>query len=95
VDETVTVPIEWLFTLAGFLIVGLFWWLRIEWQRNWKEHEEMKAGAVVAHAELDRRIDQRHTHLDRNIVRVHKRIDWIIAHSREMPAYPEDNDKDV
>jgi len=94
VDDTVTVPIGWLFAVAGALLVSFFWWLRTEWSRNWKEHESMKSSALLAHNDLNHRIDTHDEKIDRSLTRIHKRIDWLIQH-QAIPDFPEDEDEDV
>ena len=52
-DSAVTVPITWLFGVAAALI-GLFvWWIRAEFNRNWKDHDAMRKEVVGIHKRID------------------------------------------
>lgn len=91
-DGSITVPIIWMFVILGTLISAFTWWLRAEWNRNWKEHDVMRHAAETAHLELDRRIDKHHGTIDSHLDRIHSRIDWLISHNGG-PAYPDDDNK--
>lgn len=79
-DDAVTVPIGWLFAVGGALILAVWWWLRAEFERNWRDHDD-----------IERKVEVHHKKIDNHLDRIHNRIDWILQHGG-YPKYPEERD---
>ena len=52
-DGEVTVPISWLFYVAAVLIGFFVWWIRVEFARNWKDHDALRKEVVGIHKRID------------------------------------------
>lgn len=52
-DMATTVPLSWVFYLAGILIFMFVWWLRIEFKKNDAQHQQTDKKITGVHKRID------------------------------------------
>ena len=77
-----TVPVEWVIGLIIAVVSMFAWWVRVEFGRNAKDHDD-----------IEQRIIDHDLRTEKASSAINSRIDHLIINTPGMPSYKEGNDR--